>query len=112
MTDKPTELTLGGKTLQTPQNAASRFSLMLWGSSGSGKTTLAATAPGKKLWINFDPDGTSSLTNRDDILVLDLSDEPNNIVMKFREENPLKLSKMLEDNPDIETVVFDRDSSV
>ena len=38
-----------------------RVSMMLWGSAGCGKTTFANTAPGKRLYINFDPDGTSSL---------------------------------------------------
>ena len=101
------EITLGGKTLTRPAEVVQRLSLMLWGSSGSGKTTLASTAPGLKLWINFDPDGTNALNNRDDIIVLDLSNEPNNIVMKFRNENPLNLKKFFEDNPDVETVVFD-----
>jgi len=102
-----TEITLGGKTLTTPSTTTQRISLLLWGSSGSGKTTLASTAPGKKLWINFDPDGISAISNREDVVVLDLSNEPNNAVMKFRSENPLSLDKFLIENPDIETVVFD-----
>ncbi|NJL53743.1 AAA family ATPase [bacterium] len=101
------ELLLDGKPIVEPTQKRQRISMLLWGSSGSGKTTLAATAPGKKLWINFDPDGTESLLGRSDVLVLDLSNEKNSVVEKFREENPMRIEKLLTDNPEIETVVFD-----
>ena len=102
-----TQLMLDGKELLAPTQRRQRVSMLLWGSSGSGKTTLAATAPGKKLWINFDPDGTEALLGRDDILVLDFASEQNVVVEKFREENPLRIEKLLSDNAEIETVVFD-----
>jgi len=101
------EITLGNMTLETPKQAAKRLSMMIWGSSGSGKTTLAATAPGKKLWISFDPDGTASIAYRDDILVMDYSTKPNKCVEDFKVEDPIRITKFLEDNPSIETVVFD-----
>lgn len=47
--------------IEKAQDAPSRLSMILWGESGSGKTTLAATMPGKKLWILFDPDGDQSI---------------------------------------------------
>jgi hypothetical protein len=106
MTDAPT-MTLGGVELKTPSTSANRFSLLLWGSSGSGKTTLASTAPGPLVWINFDPDGTDALTNRDDIHVLDFANAPNEIVMKFRKENPLRLKEFLKENPHVKTLVVD-----
>lgn len=65
------------------------------------------TSTGQKLWINFDPDGTNALTNRNDITVLDLSEEPDSVVEKLKSENPLGLDKFLEEHPEIETVVFD-----
>lgn len=101
------EIEIGGVKVETPQQVLSRISLLLWGSSGSGKTTLAATAPGKKLWINFDPDGTNAITNRDDIEVVDFSGQPDNCVMKFRKENPIGLNEYLQEHPEIETVVVD-----
>jgi len=104
---KHEEIRVGGVVLKTPRESATRFSLLLWGSSGSGKTTLAATAPGKKLWINFDPDGTKAITNRNDVVELDFSEQPDNVVMKFRKENPLDLDTFLKEHPEIETVVFD-----
>ena len=39
---------------------------MLWGKSGSGKTSLASSAPGRKLFIQFDNAGHISLIGRDD----------------------------------------------
>ncbi|CAM6001459.1 unnamed protein product [Sphagnum balticum] len=83
------------------------MSVVIWGKAGSGKTTLASTAPGKKLWLNFDPDGTLSLLNRDDIIVLDLSYEHFSVTEKFRSDDPFGLVKALTDNPSIGTVVVD-----
>ncbi len=106
MNDKPT-ITLGNIELTTPQARIKRFSCLIWGSSGGGKTTLAGTAPGQKLWINFDPDGTDALVNRDDVTVMDFSTEPNSCVEKFKEDDPLRITQFLADHKEIETVVFD-----
>jgi len=97
----------GGVELVTPVARVKRFSLLLWGSSGSGKTTLAGTSPGKKLWINFDPDGTDAVAYRDDIVMRDFSNDPYRVVEEFKEDDPIRITKFLTDNPDIETVVFD-----
>lgn len=99
-------LELAGLPVLAPEQRRQRLSMLLWGSSGCGKTTLAATAPGKKLWLNFDPDGTEALLGRKDILVVDFSTQPNAVVTKFREENPIRIEKFIEDH-DIDTVVFD-----
>lgn len=102
------EVVLGGKPLTTPNSLDTRLAILLWGMAGCGKTTLAATAPGKKLWILFDPDGEISLQGRDDIQVLDLSSERHvSMVEKLKSEDPYGIEKYLKDNPDIETVVLD-----
>jgi hypothetical protein len=49
------------------------LTMLLWGKPGVGKTVLASTAPGKKLWMQFDPAGTASLVRSHDILVADFS---------------------------------------
>ncbi len=86
----------------------SRFSMLLWGPAGCGKTTLAASAPGKKLWINFDPDGTDSLTGRDDFMLLDLAAAGKSVVQKFKTDDGLGLGKILSDDTmGIDTVVVD-----
>jgi hypothetical protein len=85
-----------------------RLAMLLWGDSGSGKTTLAATAPGTKLFLMFDPDGGMSLTGRSDILVLDLSAEtPLRVLSQFRNADPFGLRAYLTVNPQVETVVVD-----
>jgi RecA-family ATPase len=106
MTEEKAEITLGGFKLDTPGAKEHRLSMLIWGSSGAGKTTLAATAPGKKLWISFDPDGTASIADNDDVIVLDLAKEPDRVVEKFKDNDPMKISKFLEEN-DIDTVVVD-----
>lgn len=103
--DKP-KIMLGGMEVQSaPQ--ATRLSALIWGPAGCGKTTLASTAPGKKLWLNFDPDGTASLFGRDDVVVLDLSTlKPETLVDKFRTDERLGLGKFIQEH-NIDTVVVD-----
>ena len=102
-----TEIKLGTFTLTTPDESDKLISMLLWGPAGAGKTTLASTAPGKKLWLLFDPGGVSVLSNRSDVLVADMSGEKHSIVERFKDDNPFLLEKVLKENPDIETVVFD-----
>ena len=103
----PAVIKLGGIEIETPQQRRKRLSLLIWGKSGSGKTTLAATAPGRKLWINFDPDGVDVLTSRDDVELLDFAPKPDMVVEQFKEDDPLRITRYLEQHPEIETVVFD-----
>lgn len=84
-----------------------RASMLLWGSAGCGKTTFANTAPGKRLWINFDPDGTSSLPYSEDTLLLDYAPEPDRVVDEVKSTNPFNLEGIFKEHPDIQTVVLD-----
>jgi hypothetical protein len=98
----------GGLTIQAPSVNEAPLNILLWGDSGSGKTTLAATAPGKKLYVLFDAGGALSLTDRDDIAVLDLTTEPAIRVMAmFRGADPYDLGKILQAHPEFETIVLD-----
>lgn len=105
--EKPT-ITLGNIKVSFPDTDLKRISLVLWGRAGSFKTTLASTAPGKKLWINFDPDGPYSLSGRNvlhnDITVLDLSGEPEGVVMKFKEHVPTDITSKWQE---FDTIVID-----
>lgn len=102
------EITLGGRALSTPDKIDPVLSLLLWGMAGCGKTSLASTAPGVKLWIQFDPGGALSLSGRDDILILDLSAD-NHIQMfeKFKQTSPYSLDAFLNEHKEIETIVVD-----
>ena len=104
--DKPV-MRLGTVELTTPKTQVNRISAIIWGPSGSGKTTLAATAPRPILWVNFDPDGTSSLMDQEDILIADFSMENPNKVVTFKHENAGGIKLILEEHPEIQTVVFD-----
>jgi len=101
------EMRLGKIELTTPKTQARRMNMVLWGPSGAGKTTLAATAPRPILWVNFDIDGTSSLMDQEDIFIADYSKENPNVVATFKREDTASIKGLLEDNPKIETVVFD-----
>lgn len=78
---------------------ASRLTLLLWGMSGCGKTTLACTLPGRKLIVNLDPDGPVSVSNRNDVDVLDLSSLSTDDVLKKLKSgnNPLGLDQVLKE---------------
>ncbi len=105
--EKPT-IKLGAVSISFPDEAPKRISLVIWGRAGSFKTTLASTAPGKKLWINFDPDGPYSLTGRNavhnDISVLDFSGEHESIVTKFKKEIPIEITSKWQE---FDTIVVD-----
>lgn len=102
----------GGIKIESLANASTRFTALLWGPAGCGKTLLACSAPGKKLVINFDPDGPITLGSRDDIALLDLSDQKHSIVEKFKNDDPFNLSRVLADESNgIETVVVDSTTS-
>lgn len=112
------EIKLGSYEVKSASEQVSRLACLIWGVAGCGKTTLAATAPGRKLWLLFDDGGTDSITNlhsiapegsalRNEILVVNLAHEKNNIIDKFKRDDGLGLGKLLEEHPDIETVVVD-----
>jgi hypothetical protein len=79
---------------------------LLWGDAGCGKTTLAATAPGRKLWYNFDPDGPNTLAGVDeDVQVYDLSANTEAVLDLFKNDtNPLNIKSVLDH---FDTFVFD-----
>lgn len=104
-----TELTLAGIPIESASDAVSRLSMLLWGQSGAGKTSWACSAPGKKLLINFDPDGFKSVAHRDDVDVLDLSDKGHKILEQFRGDDPLNLSRVIEK---YDTVILDSVTSL
>ena len=82
--------------------------LLLWGDSGCGKTTLAATAPGVKAWMLFDPQGTTSIAHRNDYKVLDLSGSTaNTMMLEFNKIDPYGIRKYLRAHPEVQTVVVD-----
>lgn len=68
-----------------------RLTGLLWGPAGQGKTTLACTAPGKKLLLNFDPDGPASIAYRTDTDVADMSDMSASLADQAKSENPFGL---------------------
>lgn len=60
-------------SIQSNEDILTRLTMILWGESKAGKTTYAMSAPGRKLILNFDPDGYTSVMNRDDFDVIDLA---------------------------------------
>ena len=89
------------KAADTP----SRLSMILWGDSGCGKTTLAATAPGRKLFVAFDPDGDMSIRNMPDWDRINLTHEKSNdIVKEGTKPDPYTLYTLIEK---YDTVVVD-----
>ena len=107
MKNETPKITLGNIELTTPKTQHRRMSTIIWGPSGAGKTTLAATAPRPILWVNFDPDGTSSLMDQKDIYIADFSMENSNKVVTFKHENAGGIKQILEEHHEIQTVVFD-----
>lgn len=80
--------------IQSVSTAVNRMTLLIWGDAGCGKTTLAATMPGKKLFLNFDPDGTTSIASFDDVNLADLSTEAAN-TEQYIARDPWNISTIL-----------------
>ena len=78
---------------------------IIWGDTKVGKTTWACSLPGRKLLINFDPEGYSSIAQREDVDVIDLSNELPKDAMRmasqaatFIKENADKYSSVITDS--------------
>ena len=99
------ELKMGGLLIQPSNQTVKRMTMLIWGGPGGGKTTLACTAPGKKLLVNFDPDGPASVAGWPDVDVVDFSSvSPYTLEQAKNSNNPLGLASVI-DNYD--TIVFD-----
>jgi hypothetical protein len=81
--------------------------MFLWGQAGCGKTHLASTAPGKLLWLNFDPDGLASIKNKEDVIVKDFTTEHDSCVNQVKEADPFGIGRTLQEDPNISTIVVD-----
>lgn len=99
---------LGSIEVQSTVSRVELFTCLLWGKPACGKTVLASTAPGKKLWIQFDPAGTASLKRSDDILVADFSGMKSAQLQDFKQGSLIEkdLIKLIRENG-INTVVVD-----
>lgn len=101
-----TDITFNGVPMKQPGETTKRLSILVWGKAGSGKTTLATTMPGKKMWINFDPDGTDSIPKRDDVLIFDFSDRtPANLMSMFQKDQDA-LERLIKEH-NIDSVIID-----
>jgi hypothetical protein len=95
-------------TIERPTQDNFNFNALIWGDSGVGKSTLASTAPGQKLWVQFDHQGITSIANRSDLHLLDFSGESASTTMiQFQNVDPYGIGKFLHFNPGVETVVVD-----
>jgi hypothetical protein len=99
-------ITIAGIEAKPIADKPARMSVVLWGPAGSGKTTLASTAPGKKLFLMFDPDGATSIANADDVLVADMGQMSPGQIDGATNENPWNLRQTMEDNK-IDTLIVD-----
>lgn len=100
---------IGGVEAKPVQDIQKRLSLMVWGAAGCGKTLLASTAPGKKLWLLFDPNGADTLNvspEKENCTVVDLSKQACNIIAQGCTENPFGIEQYLKDGT-FDTVVLD-----
>lgn len=100
--------------LQRQGDIKRRLTGICWGPPKAGKTSLLMTSPGKKLLVNIDPDGYTSIMQRDDYMVLDLAQfSHQEIVGLLTKKVPSQIEAMIKDGTLVEgdTVVVDSLSS-
>jgi hypothetical protein len=99
---------VGGQESTSLVTTEHLFTALLWGRPACGKTVLASTAPGRKLWIQFDPEGVASIKRRDDVEVLDFSKYNSLKLQDFKQGGIVEkdLAKGLTDEK-FDTVVVD-----
>lgn len=99
---------LGSTEVNTLTTTTQQLTMLIWGKPASGKTVLASTAPGRKLWLQFDPNGTASLRKNDDILVADFANFKAVQLASFKQGGIIEqdLIKAIKDE-NISTVVVD-----
>jgi hypothetical protein len=99
---------LGAIEVQSQSAKTEQLTMLLWGKPACGKTVLASTAPGKKLWLLFDPNGTASLPKRDDILVADFSTYNTKKMADFKQGGSIERDLLdLFKQDKIDTVIID-----
>lgn len=103
------EFKFGTTEVKPVSSSIDRLTMLLWGLSGCGKTVLLSTLPGKKLWLQFDSDGTASIGDRQDIIVADFAKAENSIVDDFMERGiyEQQFNSFFAKYPEVESVVFD-----
>lgn len=91
-----------------------RLTGICWGPPKGGKTSLLMTSPGKKVLVNVDPDGYTSVSYRDDYFLIDLAQyDHSEIVGLLTKKVPSMIQKMVDDGQISEgdTVLVDSLSS-
>lgn len=92
------------------------MNILLWGEPGAGKTRLASTAPGKKLFLMFDANGDTTITQskyESDCLVYKAYKDLNTDIVKSGYnsfDNPFGIAQFCKENG-INTVIFDSTTS-
>lgn len=84
---------IGGIEAADPE--VQRMSVLIWGPSGFGKSTLAATMPGRKCWLSFDPDGTAVIAQLPDVTVYDFAKASDSVIAKMTTPDGFGLSRVM-----------------
>lgn len=92
--------------LQSREAILTRLNMVIWGDTKVGKTTYAMSAPGRKLIINLDPDGFSSIMHREDFDVIDLSQYSGKECIENAKKAVAMIKDWSKDNP-LGTVILD-----
>lgn len=91
-----------------------RLTGILWGPPKGGKTSLLMTSPGKKLLVNVDPDGYTSIMHRTDYSLIDVSEYTHQeIVGLVTKKVPTMIENMCKEGSLVagDTVIVDSLSS-
>lgn len=90
--------------IEKPEDKIRRMAGLIWSMAGAGKTTFLSSAPQPILFFMLDPGGADSIPENCDHRIVDLSEQPDDVTVRYLKD---KAATLISKQEDIKSVVVD-----